>query len=155
MGENCNLAVEQSEQASEPALRELHRGEVRTNPMIAKAELMPALLAACPSFLPEWQAFLEEWKDEADDLPLYIAIGQFARHLIGMLERNELAAMPLIFEAIERLHVEGDQYVKEAATVGHLEDRQNLNLHRTTKPAQFRPYLGPQSAAGWDELYRF
>jgi hypothetical protein len=130
---------------------------VRSEPknVITKDDMMGVLLAACPSFTPEWEAFVDEWKDEAGDLPLYLALSSFARHIIGMLERNEVGDFPAIFQAVERLHVEGDSYVQETATVGLLEDLQNLNLHRTTQPEQFRPYLGPQSRQGWDDLYRF
>ncbi len=117
---------------------------------------MGVLLEACPSFAPHWQAFQDEWREEADDLPLYLVLADFARHLIGMVERGEMAELPAVFAGVERLHVEGDEYVREAATVGLLEDLQNLNLHsKGTDPEQFRPYLGPESAQWWDKLYRF
>ena len=124
--------------------------------MIAKNEMMGVLLDACPSFTPQWRAFLEEWRDEADDLPLYGALDDFARHLIGMLERGETDGVRAVFAAVERLHVEGNQYVREAATVGLLEDLQNGNLHTSgTSSEQFRPYLGPESLRWWNKLIRF
>jgi len=64
------------------------------------------------------------------DLPLYLALGDFAWHLIGMLERGETASLPAVFAAVERLHAEGEHYVREAATVGLLEALQNLNWFR-------------------------
>ena len=51
--------------------------------MIGKEQMMELLLDACPSFRPRWEAFLEEWQ-ETDDLPLYLALGDFAVLLIGM-----------------------------------------------------------------------
>jgi hypothetical protein len=124
--------------------------------MIAKDDMMGVLLDACPSFAPQWEAFRDEWREEADDLPVYLVLGDFARHLIGMVERGETAGLPAVFAAVERLHVEGDHYVREAATVGLLEDLQNLNLHPNgTDPEQLRPFLGPVSARWWDKLYRF
>ncbi|HKB39482.1 MAG TPA: hypothetical protein VKD72_23800 [Gemmataceae bacterium] len=122
--------------------------------MIAKDDMIGVLLDACPSFAPRWQAYLDEW-EEAADPPLYRALAEFAQHLIGMLERGETAGFPAVFAAVERLHVEGEHYVREAAIVGLLEDLQNLNLHSATKPEQFREYLGPVSARWWDKLYRF
>jgi hypothetical protein len=122
---------------------------------MTKDEMMGVLLDACPSFTPQWQTFLDEWQEEGDDPPLYLALADFARHLIGMVERGETASFPAIFAAVERLHTEGDHYVREAATVGLLEDLQNLNLHRTTRPELFRQYLGPESQRWWDKLYRF
>ena len=123
--------------------------------MVGKDEMMGVLLEACPSFEADWQLFLDEWKEQTDDLPLYLALAAFARHLVGMLERGEPTSFPVIFAAVERLHLEGDDYVKEATTVGLLEDMQNGNLHTSTKPEQFRQFLGPVSEKWWDKLYRF
>lgn len=124
--------------------------------MIAKDDMMGVLLDACPAFAPQWEAFRDEWREEADDLPLYLVLADFARHLIGMVERGETAGLPAVFVTVERLHVEGEHYVREAATVGLLEQLQNLNLHRNgTDPELFRPYLGPESVRWWDKLYRF
>lgn len=124
--------------------------------MSAKGDMMGVLLDACPSFRPTWDAWLAEWAESTDDLPLYLALAEFARHLIGMLERAETATFPAIFGAVERLQVEGEHYVREAAVVGLLEDLQNLNVHEHgTEPEQFRPFLGPESNAAWDELYEF
>jgi hypothetical protein len=122
---------------------------------IKKGEMTEVLLAACPSFQPTWDAFLEEWTDKPVDLPLYLVLADFARHLIGMLGRCETESFPAIFLAIERLHCEGDHYVREAATVGLLEDLQNTNQHSTTEPEQFREYLGPESDRWWEELIGF
>jgi hypothetical protein len=123
--------------------------------MIVKDDMMGVLVDACPSFASDWHAFKDEWREESD-LPLYVVLADLARHLIGKVERGETADLPEVFAAIERLHVEGDGYVKEAATVGLLEDLQNLNLHPNgTEPEQFRPYLCPVSAQWWDKLYRF
>ena len=115
---------------------------------------MPLLLRACPSFAPAWQAFLAEWRGE-DDLPLYVALGDLARHLIGLVERGETAELPAVFRVVERWHMEGDNYVREAASVGLLEDLQNLNPHaHGTDPAQFEAMLGPESRRCWYELRR-
>lgn len=124
--------------------------------MIAKDDMMGVLHEACPAFAPRWEAFQEEWRAEADDLPLYLVLADFVRHLIGLVEQCQTAGLPAVFAAVERLHVEGDHYVREAATVGLLENLQNLNLHTGgTDPEQFRQYLGPVSARWWDKLSRF
>jgi len=120
--------------------------------MLAKDDMLPMLLDACPSFAPTWQEFLAEWRGE-DDLPLYVALGDLARHLIGLVERGETDELPKVFQVVERWHLEGDEYVREAATVGLLEGLQNLNLHEHgTAPAQFRAMLRPESLRRWDEL---
>jgi hypothetical protein len=122
--------------------------------VIDKGDMIGVLLDACPSFAPYWQAFLDEWREEADDLPLYLALAQLARHLCGMLARGETETFPRVFAAVERLHVEGDEYVR-ATHAGLLEDLQNTNLHASTEPEQFRPFLGTESARCWCELVRF
>jgi hypothetical protein len=122
---------------------------------IHKDEMMGVLMRECPSFRPTWEAFLEEWKAQSEDLPHFLALADFARHLIELLGRSETQSFPAIFQAIERLHCEGDHYVREAATVGLLEDLQNTNLHTTTEPEQFRKYLGPESHRWWDKLIGF
>jgi hypothetical protein len=62
--------------------------------------MVGVLLNACPSFAPQWQAFVEEWQEEADDLPLYLTLADFARHVISMAERGDTAGLPAIFAAI-------------------------------------------------------
>ncbi len=121
--------------------------------MIARDDMMGLLLASCPSFDPAWRKFLDDWQDEAVDLPLYVALGDLARHLIGLVERGEIGELPAVFQVVEQWHLEGDEYVRTAATVGLLEDLQNYNLHtEVTEPAQFRAMLGPESSRCWDEL---
>jgi hypothetical protein len=123
--------------------------------MINKDEMMSPILEGCPSFRAEWDTFVDEWKDEKDGLPIYLSLSSLARHLISMLEVGQTEAFPEIFEIVERWHIEGDEYVREAATVGLLEDLQNTNLHKKTSPEQFRCYLGTESLKWWDKLYGF
>lgn len=123
---------------------------------ISRDEMMPALIQACPSFGASYKDFLEDWKDEACPLPHYIALSDFARHLIEMLERNDMQSFPQIFQEVDRLEKEGDSYVSEAIVVGLLEDLQNTNLHtERTTPENFRPFLLPNSEKWWDKIYRF
>ena len=85
--------------------------------MVTKDQMMSPMLIACPSFRTNWSDFLEEYKNESRELPLYLALSDRARHLVGMLARNETAAFPAIFNVVEQWHLHGDSYVKEAATV--------------------------------------
>lgn len=122
--------------------------------MLSKSDMMNVLVQACPTFAPAWEGFLSEWEERGkEDLPLYVVLSELARHLVGMLKRQETEAIPTVFAAVERLHLEGDSHVREAAVVGLLEDMQNGNLHTTTEPEQFRPYLGATSLRWWEKLY--
>ena len=122
--------------------------------MIRREEIPEILLNACPSFGPKWQEFLDEWRNEPDP-PIYLALAEFARHIIDLLANRDTAQFPMVFDAIERMHTEGEGFVKEAATIGLLEALQNTNLHQTTEPEQFRPYLRTVSESWWDKLYDF
>ena len=119
--------------------------------VIDKWEMMALLLDACPSFGPEWQAFQQEWAAEWDDAPLYIALGDFSRHLIGLLEQRQFDQLSAALRAVEPLHTDGDDYVRNAAMAGILESLDNLNLHKTTHPNDLLPYLGTESRRWWDE----
>src|SRR5262245_17847803 len=120
--------------------------------MVSKEEMMPLLVEACPSFEPQWLAFLQHWRDEIDDLPHYLALADLARHLILLLEQGDLESLAKTFAVVERLHVEGDSYVREAASIGLLEDLQNTGLHQRTSPIAFRAMLGPESREWWDKI---
>ena len=123
-------------------------------PSISRNQMLPLFVAAIPSFLPSWHTFLYEWNDEPE-LPLYLALGDLARHLIDQLSRGETVHFPTVFDLVERCHVQGDDYVREAVTIGLLEDLQNRNLHTTTDPADFEVWLAPESKAQWESLDRF
>ena len=122
--------------------------------MIGKLEMMQPLLQACPSFQCEWDGFLSDWSQETEK-PLYLALGQLARHLISMLAAHDAPGLAQAFEVIERWHVEGDAFVREAATIGLLEALQNTSLHESTSPREFEPFLLPESVKWWRKVDRF
>ncbi len=114
---------------------------------------MPLLLAECPSFQQPWEAYRAE--PSFDDALLYVHLGEFARHLIRHWQEGRTPELARALALVERLHVEGDDYVREAATIGLLEDLQNNAGHDQIDPDVFRPFLGPRSAHWWDALNRF
>jgi hypothetical protein len=122
--------------------------------VISRPEMMFLMLRACPSFEGKWNEFLEYWK-ESPEPPLYLVLSDLARHLTAKLARGDISSFPAVFAVVERWLVEGDPYVKEAAAIGFLEGLQNKALHKGTEPAQFRPYLLPESAKWWDRLDGF
>ena len=122
--------------------------------MITSADMMEPLLEVCPAFRPTWAAFREEWRSE-HQLPLYLAISDLARHLISALAAGNDETLTRVFAVVERWHIEGDQYVREAATVGLLEDLQNEGLHASTKPTEFERFLLPISLKFWRNVERF
>ncbi len=126
-------------------------------PLIDRDGMMKPMLLACPSFVPTWERFLQQWRapDGTRDLPLYLALSELADHLIAKLERGETDDFSAVFAVIERWHREGTRYVKVAATVGLLEDLQNVNRHGASSPSAFLPWLGPETARWWHKVDRF
>jgi len=113
--------------------------------VISKDQVMPLLMEACPSY----RTPLED-----QDL-LYVALGAFARHLLQLQQQSRAQEFPTVARAIERLHVEGDHYVREAATIGLLEGIQNVWGNEGTDPERFVRHLHPVSAKWWQSLNDF
>jgi hypothetical protein len=122
--------------------------------VIGRNEMIEPMLQACPSFRPAWIEFLNEWQSE-EDKPLYVALGRLADHLIAMLAARDTAGLLRAFAVIEHWHIEGDSYVREAATIGVLENLLNESLHESTSPKEFERFLLPESLKYWSELNRF
>lgn len=119
--------------------------------MIKKDEMLPMLVEACPSFADKWQKHKNEYEGEENYLP-YVALGEFARHLIKLEKQNQTNEFENVFELVERLHLEGEHFVKEALTIGLFESLQNNSENDTEK---FIKYLKPESLKWWNELNKF
>jgi hypothetical protein len=116
--------------------------------MITKEQVIPLLLEACPSFKKHWEKF-----DDKD--LLYVALGEFARHLLQLQLLGQIETFKAVGIMIEHLHLEGDSYVQEAATIGLLEGIQNVWGNNKVESDLFKPYLLPTSRKWWDELNSF
>jgi TPR repeat protein len=117
--------------------------------MIDGDDVMPRLLIACPSFRHEWEENVAYHGREL----LYAHLGYFASHLVELLKRGETTEFPAVFAVVEELHLYGDFYVREAATIGLLEGIQNTS-GGVLDPELFKQWLLPVSAAWWDWLNR-
>lgn len=122
--------------------------------MVDRVAMMESFIVACPGFAPTFDTFLTEWAEEPE-LPYYLALGDFSRYLIKLLENDQRNELSAAFKMIEQLHVDGDRYVREAATIGILENLQNTNLHGPTKPDQCLEFLGPVSLKYWCKVTNF
>lgn len=119
--------------------------------MILKEQMLPMLVETCPTFTDKWEIHKKEYADEENYLP-YIALGNFARHLIELEKQNQIGEFENVFELVEKFHNEGEHYVKEAATIGLLEGLQN-NLGNDAE--KFVKYLKPETLKWWNELNKF
>lgn len=122
--------------------------------VITQSQMFTPLLQAYPAFTPQWEAFLEEWGEEKE-LPLYLLFGDLSRDIENLYQANHFATLKDIFAVIELWHVEGDAYVKEAATIGVLESLQNTNIITAFNPDQFVEFLGPVSKTFWFKVEGF
>ena len=116
--------------------------------MITKQQVVPMLLEACPSFRTVWEEDLHENGEEI----LYVALGDFSGHLLELFQAGETKALHGVAQVIEKLHVEGDSYVREAVTIGLLEGIQNVWGNNGIDPELFLPFLLPESARWWKSL---
>lgn len=123
--------------------------------MIEKSEVMELLLNACPSYKNRWKEHFNFYYANGEEQLLYIDLGDFAEHLIYLYKRNELNEFNQVFNVIEILHINGDDYIKEAVTVGLLEDIQNVASNSDIKQEEFIRFLKPISAKYWNDLNDF
>ncbi len=86
---------------------------------------------------------------------LYVDLGDFACHLVDLYKRNELNEFNQVFDVVELLHIDGDDFVKEAVTIGLLEGIQNIASNSGVNPEEFVGFLKPISANWWNNLNDF
>jgi len=116
--------------------------------MIIKEQIAIKLLEACPSFKEKYDA------SDSKDLD-YVIAGKFAYHLLELYKSKKLDEFSKIAQLIEELHISGDGYVKEYATIGILESIQNVWGHSETDPEKFTEFLLPVSLKYWNSLNKF
>ncbi|MEW4447789.1 hypothetical protein [Qipengyuania sp. JC766] len=123
--------------------------------MICRADLVSEIRNTDPRFEPIVEQFLKEWSNEADEgaLPEYLLFAEISRVIAEDIRTGNRAPLPKIFAMIERLHIDGDDHVREAATVGLLEDIQTQLLLSNTGWHLAHPYLGSESKRWWDKLF--
>lgn len=129
--------------------------------MITRSKMFTPLLEADPSFHQRWQRFLADYGDELE-LPIYIALGELAEHLVERMRRRDIENFDQVFATVERWHTEGDAYVAEAASIGLLEGLQGiLGGNKRDRgvygvsDSDFEPYFGTETKKWWDKLDRF
>jgi hypothetical protein len=116
--------------------------------MIKKEQVVQLVLDACPSF----RETLSNSKDR--DL-LYVVAGDLARHLLELYRVGKAEEFIAVAKMIEQLHLDGDPYVNELATIGFLEGIQNGWANNGEDPETFFQFLLPESRKRWKALNNF
>ena len=125
--------------------------------MIRRLDVLNGLFGACPSFRSSswWSEYEVDYGSEPDPMD-YLLASAFVRHVVDLHVAGREDEFPAIFRFFERLQLEGDDHVRELATIGFLEDLQNTNLHHGgSSPDDFVPFLEPDSRWWWEELTLF
>ncbi|MCB1784389.1 MAG: hypothetical protein KDI13_10400 [Alphaproteobacteria bacterium] len=115
---------------------------------IAKDQIIPLLLDACPSFKVVYEG------SDYQDSPYTIA-GEFSDHLLMLYKQGNVIEFSRVAELIERLIVYGDSYTKEYAIVGILESVQNVWGQNSVDTRDFESILLPESQEYWQRLNDF
>ncbi len=123
--------------------------------MIDKLQVMDLLLQACPSYKTRWNEYCKSCYSDGEERLFYVDVGDFAHHLVDSYKVNKTFEFHQVFDVIEQLHLYGDDYVKELATIGLLEGMQNVSLNNELDPNVFVPYLKPETKVWWDRLNDF
>jgi hypothetical protein len=123
---------------------------------IQPEDVMPLVLEAVPSFAEEWRTQVEQ--DNAADEPggqrlCYVDVADLLGHLVARSAEGETSELRPLLAVVERLHVEGDDYVRQLATIGYLEGLQG-SVAQGELP-DVRPFLGPESLRWWRGLEAF
>lgn len=116
---------------------------------------MKLLLKACPSYKTRWEEYVQDNYDTGEENLLYIDLSDFSGHIVYLYQQNKIDEFPAVFEVIELLHTSGDDYVKEAATIGLLEDIQNHLLINNIDTNVFKQFLKKESLKWWNNLNDF
>jgi hypothetical protein len=115
---------------------------------VTEPDVLPALLAACPSFQQRWDEYVSDELYTPDQV--YIDVGEFARHLLTLLRADTVNEFSAVFAPIERLLVDGDEEACNAVTVGLLEDLYFVAEDAGVSPREWRKYFGPRAARAWE-----
>jgi hypothetical protein len=87
---------------------------------------MPLLRGACPSFASAWTESLVDNADVGSPTGRlgYLDAADFIRHLVALRLDDDTEEFPGVFEVIERLVRDGDEYTSNLAVIGYLEGLQ-------------------------------
>jgi hypothetical protein len=112
--------------------------------VIVREEVMELLVTSCASFGAIWDP--AENIDDGERL-LYLDAMLFDGHVLDLIAAGDTTELDQVFDLVERLHLEGDDFVRELATIGILE-----GLH---PDEVVRPWLRPTSLRWWSRLDQF
>lgn len=120
---------------------------------IEAEEMLEHLLKVCPSAKDRWSAHLEWWGTKK--IGYYNDMAVFALHVVESYQTDQMDELPQFFESVEQFITNGDDKVRDLATIGLLEDIQDIASERLGRYDMFEQWLGPISQRAWKELEQY
>lgn len=126
------------------------------NPLkINQEQIIDLLIQACPSYRSRAQQYFKENYEPGDERLYYLEASDFNHFIIDLYIDKRTEDFNRIFDVIEELHINGDDYVKELATIGFLESLQHHLDHENIDYKSFETYLKQESLKWWKHLIDF
>jgi hypothetical protein len=122
--------------------------------LIAKSEIIPLELGACPSFLPTWEILHRERNGASDDALHDRAVAALVPHLLRMLRHSQTDSVSAALSVIEQLLVEGEPDARGAAR-SLIQTLQNHPCETANVANEIRRLLGIRSAEQWDDFEKY
>jgi hypothetical protein len=119
--------------------------------MIEKTQFLEILVQACPTFSQTRDEHIVEFGNDV----LFVAAGEFSRHLLTLQRQGATSYFSQVGVTIEKMYATGTPEVKELATIGILEGIQNIWANNDINPEFFLEYLGTEGRAHWRDLNDF
>lgn len=94
------------------------------------------------------------WDRNSESI-LYTDFSELARHLTELVVNNELDEFMGVFNLVEKMIVEGDQFVQEAIVVGLIEDFQGGLLRNGYNLKALEKLLKPETHKYWVKVIQF
>ena len=111
-------------------------------------DVLPALLAACPSFRQRWQEYTSDEIYEPNQV--YVEVFEFARHFLTLLQKGDVSEFPAVFAAVENILHVGNEEARQAVTTGLLEDLYFEAEETRISPSTWRRFFGPMAMNAWE-----
>ena len=115
---------------------------------MTESDVLPRLLSACPSFQSRWNEYVQDETYEPNQI--YIDVGEFARHLMTLLQAGKVEEFPAVFTAVEHLLEQGNKEARNAITTGLLEDLYFETEYAGVSLREWRKYFGPRATKAWE-----
>ena len=87
----------------------------------------------------DWETDIKEYGG------IYTIFSLLARYVEKLLKNKENEEIQNIFNLVEKWHINGDELLQEATTIGFIEEVISLNPKHHFKDEEFLPYMGNET----------